>query len=354
MTELLNASSFLEFRQWIIGLGIIAGAWILLYLVWKLVAGRLVEWSEKHKSAWSGHIIDLIRLPVNLAIIVVAVRSGTLFLPSEYRYHPVIDLGAKATLIFILAIVLQRILAAIFESKTMNIDVSPGQKSLLLRLLKIFVYLIAALIFLDSAGFSITPILASLGIGSVAIALALQDTLGNLFAGAYLLVDKPFRIGDTLRVDAQTEGEVVHLGWRSTKIRLPANNLVIIPNTKLASATLINFDFPSSITSVVIPCSTAYGEDLERVERVALEVAAAVQASAPGATTNYSPSLAFTLLADSSINFNVVLQAARHADVPVVRHHFIKALHQRFLQEKIEIPFPQRVIHQARTFTETP
>jgi len=102
------------------------------------------------------------------------------------------------------------------------------------------VIVVGGLVVLGHLGIAITPILTALGIGGLAVALALQDTLSNLFAGFHLLADRPVRVGDTIRLENGMEGMVEDIGWRSTRIRQPADDLVIVPNAKLAQSILTN------------------------------------------------------------------------------------------------------------------
>jgi len=200
------------------------------------------------------------------------------------------------------------------------------------------------LVVLDSVGVSITPLLASLGVGSVAVALALQDTLSNFFGGLYLLADKPIRLGDVVKIDG-VEGSVMDIGWRSTRIRTSGNGTYIVPNSKLAGSQLQNLNMPDSRSVVSIACSVSYDADLQRVEKIALEVVEEVAGRVSDLDRTYGTNVRFTKFADSGIEFNLNVRVLNYSNAGFVRHELIKALHARFNAEKIEIPYPQRVIH---------
>ena len=105
---------------------------------------------------------------------------------------------------------------------------------------------LAFLVALEAVGVSVTPVLASLGVGSLAVALALQDTLGNFFAGIALLADRPVRVGEWVRVEPDIEGRVSEIGWRTTSIVDLNRNLVLVPNGTLARAVVRNYDRPEA------------------------------------------------------------------------------------------------------------
>src|SRR4029079_4930090 len=141
---------------------------------------------------------------------------------------------------------------------------------------------IGALVMLDSLGVQITPLLTALGVGGLAVALALQDTLSNLFAGVHLLADRPIRVGDYVKIAESIEGYVVDVGWRSTRVRTLGNNVVIVPNKRVAESIIVNYDMPERRMSLGVAVSVAYGSDPERVEAVVVDEATKAAAELTG------------------------------------------------------------------------
>jgi len=135
---------------------------------------------------------------------------------------------------------------------------------------------------LDNLGIHLTALVTTLGIGSLAVALALQDTLGNFFAGLYLKADRPVRPGDYVRVDTGDEGTVMQIGWRSTRLQTLANNTVVLPNERLSKAVVTNFNLPDPEVAVDVRVTVAYDADVERVERLMLEAARRARAEHDG------------------------------------------------------------------------
>jgi len=217
--------------------------------------------------------------------------------------------------------------------------------SMFANLTRIFIFIVGALIVLQSLGVSITPILTALGVGSLAVALALQDTLSNLFAGIHIIASRQVRPGDYVQLDSAQEGYVTDITWRYTTIRALPNNMVIIPNSKLASAIVTNFYNPETQMAVRVPVGVSYASDLARVEEISLEVARETMREVPGGIPDFEPVLRFHTFGESSIDFNVIMRCREFADQFVIRHEFVKRLHRRYRAEGIEIPFPIRTVH---------
>jgi small-conductance mechanosensitive channel len=217
--------------------------------------------------------------------------------------------------------------------------------SLLEHLIKVLVFIIGGLVLLRSLGISITPALAGLGIGGLAVALALQGPLANFFSGIHLLLSKQIRIGDYIKLETGEEGYIVDITWRNTTIKQLSNNIVIIPNSKLASLIIVNYDQPEKELSIPINIGISYSSDLEKVERVTLEVAKEVMREVPGGVPEFEPVVRYHSFGEYSINFTVILRAKGYTDQFLIKHEFIKRLYLRYKKEGIEIPFPIRVIY---------
>lgn len=202
---------------------------------------------------------------------------------------------------------------------------------------------LGSMIVLDNLGVSLTAVWTILGVGSVAVALALQDTLSNFFAGMYLRVDRPVRLGDYVKLDSGEEGFVIQMGWRSTRIRTLPNNVVVVPNSKLTSAIVTNFSLPEPEMSLLIPVSVSYSSDPERVERILVEEATRAIGKLEGLRGEPAPFVRFIPgYGESSLDFTLICRANAFVDQYLVQHELRKRIFARFRQEGIEIPFPQR------------
>jgi small-conductance mechanosensitive channel len=217
--------------------------------------------------------------------------------------------------------------------------------SLLTNIARLLVLALGALIALQTLGISITPLITALGVGGLAVGLALQDTLGNLFAGIHIITTRQIRPGDFVRLDSGEEGYVQDVTWRYTTIRQLPNNVTIVPNAKLANAITTNYYLPDPELAVLVDLGVDYGSDLEQVERVAVDVARDVMRAVPGGVPQFEPFIRYGAFGESAVRLTVILRGREVVDQHLIRHEFIKRLHARFRGEGIEFPFPQRTLH---------
>jgi small-conductance mechanosensitive channel len=198
---------------------------------------------------------------------------------------------------------------------------------------------------LSVLGVSVTPVLTALGVGGLAVALALQDTLGNLFAGLQIVASKQIRPGDYLLLDTGQEGTVTDTAWRTTTLRTQLDNLVIVPNGVLAQAIVTNYRLPAEAVATTVEFGVAYDADLGHVERVVAEVAAEVMNEAGHDVGERDPIVRFRSFGDSQILCAAILYVPGYGDQFPLRSAFIKRLHERFAAEGIHFPFPARTVH---------
>jgi len=212
------------------------------------------------------------------------------------------------------------------------------------RVLPITIYAAGALVAIDSVGVSISPILAGLGIGGLAVALAVQPTLSNFFAGTYVVTEGELKEGDFIELEGGPSGYVEDVGWRSTKIRSRFNNLVIIPNSRMAESIVTNYFSPTPAMNVIVTCGVSYDANLEDVERFSVEEAEAVINDSDQAIKDVEPFFGFSNFGDSNIDFFVFLQAIDRTGTFTLKSELIKRIHERFNVEGIEINYPVRKI----------
>ncbi len=173
----------------------------------------------------------------------------------------------------------------------------------------------------------------------------MQDTLSNIFAGFHITLSKQIRVGDYIKLDTGQEGYVVDIGWKNTKVRELPNNIIMIPNSKLSQAIVTNYYMPEKDMAVLVQVGVDYSSDLEKVEKVTVEVAKDVLKTVSGGDKSFEPFIRYHTFADSSINFSVILRGKEFTDKFLVTHEFIKRLKARYDKENITIPFPIRTVH---------
>lgn len=228
-----------------------------------------------------------------------------------------------------------------------NLKESIPRTTIFANLTRVFVFLIGILIIFNTLGISIAPILTGLGIGGLAVALAMQETLANLFSGLQIIASKQVRPGDYIRLESGEEGFIVDINWRNTTVRELGNNVNIIPNSRIAKTIVKNYSLPEKAMSVLIQVGVDYDSDLEKVELATREVAREVMWEIPGGVGDFEPFIRYHTFGSSSIDFTVILRVNEFVDQYVVKHEFIKRLHKRYQSEGITIPFPIRTIHFA-------
>jgi small-conductance mechanosensitive channel len=208
-------------------------------------------------------------------------------------------------------------------------------------LIWIFFLSLGALMLVDYLGLSITPWLTALGVGGLAVALALKDTLANFFAGIHILLERPIAVGDWIRLSTGEEGAVNDIGWRTTRILTGDSNLIVIPNTNITSSTLTNFSSPASRVAASVSFIVAHGADLERVAGLAIEVAK----HTPGVLADAAPVVLFDPgYTITHLGFKLVFQVEAQPQVGGVQSALRVALVERFLREGIALPSTQMVV----------
>jgi len=213
------------------------------------------------------------------------------------------------------------------------------------NVIRIVVIFAGAIMILHLLGIKLTPILTALGIGSLAVALSLQDTLGNLIAGMNILANKQIKKGSYIKLDTGQEGRVIDITWRTTRIEEMSNKIITIPNLKLASSVITDYHSEISDFPVLIHCGVAYGTDLDKAEKIAVEAAKEVIERMDGTIKTALPVVRFTDFGDSAIKFVLIFRVKDMYTSDVVVHEVIKNLYKKFVDAGMEIPYPQRVMH---------
>ncbi|MEX2375941.1 MAG: mechanosensitive ion channel family protein, partial [Dehalococcoidia bacterium] len=183
---------------------------------------------------------------------------------------------------------------------------------------------------------------AGLGIGGLAVALALQPLLANVFASSYMLSDSSIRVGDWVEVEGGPVGSVDDIGWRATRIRSFDNNIVIVPNSTLASSIVTNYSLTSIEADLRILVGVAYEEDLTRVEAVCEEIIVGLRDEWETAVKDYEPLVRFQTFGDSNVDILMKMRAQTWSDSFLLRHELMKRVHARFAAEGITINYPAR------------
>ena len=213
-------------------------------------------------------------------------------------------------------------------------------------MLKGSIITVGMLVMLAVLGISIAPLITALGVGGLAVALALQDTLSNLFAGIHILIEKSIRVGDIIRLESGQEGHIEDITWRTTRIRMPLNNsIVVIPNNKLSQSVVTNYSLPEQRIAVQVQVCTGYDADPDLVEKLLLEEAQRTARETGLVLDEPSPSVSLTPgFREGCMEFTLVCHVSGYSEQTPAQSALRKRVLKRFRQEGIEIPNPQRTV----------
>lgn len=316
---------------------------IVGFFLERIVLHRFAQMAKV--TPWEGDEIIVAALKGLLLYlsILAGLYAASLRIAVDERLRVIIDRGLLVIFLLILTLVMVRLTTG-FVAHYAEKSILPSV-SIFTNLTKVLAFALGILIILQSVGISVTPVLTALGVGGIAVALALQDTLSNLFAGLHIIATRQIRQGNYIRLDSGGEGYVTDVTWRNTMIRTLHNNTVLIPNSKLAGAIVTNFALPETEMSILVQVGVSYNSDLEEVEKVTIEVARDLLQEVQGGIQGFEPFIRFHTFADFSINFSVILRGHEYTDQYLLKHEFVKRLHQRYRREGIEIPYPIRTVH---------
>jgi small-conductance mechanosensitive channel len=315
------------------------------YIARKIIFERLAKWSKNTGIQLGDIIISAVKGPFIIWVLMLGIYFALAVSQLSERVVGVANKTLLALGIFSVTLVLANLSVRLIKIHSSRLEVALPVTSLTQNIARVVVFVIGILIILNSLDISITPILATLGVGGLAVALALQDTFSNFFAGFHIIAARQIKVGDYVKLDTGEEGYVVDITWRTTKIKMLPNNVVLIPNEKLTKAIVINYYMPDKEMAVLVNVGVHYNSDLEKVEKVTCEVAKEVMIDVTGGVPEFEPFIRYNAFGDFSIGFTVILRAKEFVDQYLIKHEFIKRLHQRYAKEGIIIPYPIRAIN---------
>ncbi len=339
----------MEWQDLVIPISVIIGGFLLGFIVEKLVQKKLIKIALRTK--WEGDEIIILSLKNIIFFLsgIFGLYIALLHLSTEYKIPEILYRGILASVILFITLFLARLGDGFVKLWTKSAEGKFPSISIFPALFKLSIFTVGLLVILQTFGISIAPILTALGIGGLAVALALRDTLANLFAGIHIIASRQIKPGDYIKLNTGEEGYVEDITWRNTILKALGNNAIIVPNEKLAGAIITNYFKPNKILSVSVDVGVSYDSDLEKVERVSIEVAKEVVKDVKGGYPEIEPFVRFKEFGDSSINFTVIMKARQFVDQYVLKHEFIKRLHKRFQKEGIEIPYPITTVYLKNT-----
>ena len=324
---------------------------LLLTMLFALIARRLLfrafdRWAANTGSVVATLALEALRAPFLLWALMLGLHLALQASVLSERVTRTAGQGFLILWVLSLTLVASKLAGSAVKHYRFRTKSALPVATLTQHLARLAVVSFGALILLNQLGISITPILTALGVGGLAVALALQDTLSNLFAGVHVSLAGQVRLNDYIKLDSGEAGYVKDIGWRTTSIQALANNLIIVPNSKLAQAIVTNYYLPEKRMSLLIPISVPYDSNPDELERVLTEEAIRGAKEISGLLASPAPFVRFIPgFGESALNFTLICQVAEFADQYLVQHELRKRILRRFRDEGIEIPFAIQAVY---------
>lgn len=326
---------------------LIATVSVLGLFIMRAITFRILhKWAGRTDTQIDDIIIKSFRVPSVYWSIAIGLYIGVAVseLPAKYVFY--LSKAIHVIVILSISFATANLSGKVFKNYIQKSNLPLPTTGLAYGMMKAVILIIGFLIVLSVMGISITPLITALGVGGLAVALALQDTLANLFAGIHILVEKSIRVGDFIRLETGQEGYVEDITWRTTRIRMLPNNMVVIPNNKLSQSIVTNYYLPEKRMSFLISIGVSYSSDPEKVEKILVEEAKTAVGEIPGLLGEPEPSVRFIPgFGESSLDFTLVCHVREFTDQYPVQHELRKRIFKRFKEEGIEIPFPHRTVY---------
>lgn len=316
------------------------------------VAHFVILWLKKKAEATDSQLDDIILMAVGKPLIVAIIALSAYIALTQFDIVPesmgwlitdqvinavFILFGAWIASVFSYNVI--RTYGTLVAEKT-ETDLDDRLMPILEIAARYLIWFVAFLLILADFKIDITPLLAGAGIGALALALAAQDIIGNFFSGAIIAMDKPFKIGDRVKIDTFF-GDVMSIGPRSTRIKSLDNQIVTFPNSKITSSVVINYAMPDLKLKIRVPFSVAYGSDMDAIKAILLAIAHEAAVKTSWVITDPAPSVYFLEFGESSLNGQLILWTNNYDNVWDVQDYVNSRIAHRFAEEKIEIPFRQ-------------
>lgn len=317
-----------------------------LFVIRSVCFRILHRWAVRTDTKIDDIIIKAFRFPSMYWCVAIGLYIGIAFSDLPEKHVAYISRVIHIIVILSITIAAANLAGRIFRNYIQKSNLPLPTTGLAYGILKGTILLIGFLIILSVLGISITPLITALGVGGLAVALALQDTLSNLFAGIHILMEKSIRVGDFIKLETGQEGYVEDITWRTSRVRMLPNNMVVIPNSRLAQSIVTNYYLPEKRMSLLIPIGVSYASDPEAVEKILIEEAKKAVGEIPGLLGEPEPFVRFIPgFGDSSLDFTLICQVKEFVDQYLAQHELRKRIFRRFREEGIEIPFPHRTVY---------
>jgi len=326
---------------------ILFGFIIVAKLVTLITEKYILKLTAKTKTDVDDRLVEKTHTPVSLLFIILGIKLAIIPLDLNEGIntilHRSISTLSVAVLIYALIGIFNIIITAWVKRSAVRKakDVDENLIKITNKAARFLLLFIGLLFVLKVWNIQIGTLLASLGIIGIAVAFGLQNTLGNIFGGVSLLMDRSIKVGDVIRMDKDTYGKVRDVGLRSTRVITWDNEVIIIPNGKLAGSQIKNYVLPNPTARITVPFSVAYGSNVDKVKKIVMTEIKKLD----NLDANHEPMVMFLEMAESSLNFKALVWLRSYKDRFVTKEKLNCAIYNTLNKNKVSIPFPQMDVH---------
>ncbi len=338
----------------LIALAILAASFLLSSTVRSLLNFIGLRIIQKTKNVLDDRILAVLIAHVKPALVVLGLHFALLEVrtaasPTDQTLHTILQYGWQLVYVAVVLLVLKVLVAIVREIVNWYLDKASAEGATQLKntlgpltnkAINLLVGMVAVIIVLDHFGINIGSLLVSLGVGSLAVALAAQDTLANMIAGFVILVDRPFRVGDRIEFAEGEVGDVQQIGLRSTKVLNFDNNQIIIPNADLVKSRIINYSHPYLQIRVQVQVAVAHGTEPGRVREILLRLAG----EHPSVLASPAPAVYVTAIEDASLRMTLVARCGQFTEQYAAETWIREQAYNAFLKEGIAPAVASRLV----------
>jgi len=299
----------------------------VVLLILRAFALRALSLTGRRHRNLDAAFVDVIRIPSICVCFAIGIYVGNELTDLPVKLGNSLSQVLKCILVLSVTVAVANLAGLIFKNFVQKAGSNIPSSGLVVVMLRGSILLVGFLVILSILGISIAPILTALGVGGLAVALALKDTLENFFAGIHLLTDRAIVVGNFIRLEGGQEGLVQDIGWRTARIKLNQNNLLIIPNSKLAQSIVINYSLPDKRVLSSISVSLVPWSDPRLVEETLMRTCLAGTEDITGLLSTPSPVVRFNPgPANGAFEFTLSFYVNQFSDQSFVSHELRKRL----------------------------
>lgn len=342
--EMLN---YITPNRYIHSLIILLAFFVLSQLVVFVSQKIILKLTKKTKTKVDDLIVSRTNRPISFILLLIGLRLAIIPHPISQYLLKIMQNGISTLTIILVTYIVITVFDVVisnwgnkFASKTKS-KVDDELVLLFRRFSRITISFIGLIFVLGAWGVQVGPLLASLGIAGIAVAFALQSTLGNIFGGISLIVDRSVTVDDFIKLDDGTEGFVEDIGLRSTKIKSRDGDLIILPNGKLAESKIYNYHKPLPVTRVTVDFGVSYGSEIEKARRIVLNQISGIK----GILKEPAPKVVFHELGDFALKFKAFFWVSSIEKKLEAKEAAVAAIYNTLNKNGIGIPFPTRTVY---------